>query len=126
MFSFMSLLVKYKSVFNLYTAAHYRYQLLRFSPISNFLTFFHLPGGYYLTSVYASLHLIQSLDQDKPFSSCLMPEAQEALKEWSCRRSQEAQRQKENRHSQVGARCFIIALLHHRNSASVVCLFALC
>uniref|UniRef100_A0A3P8RZG7 Si:ch211-168d1.3 n=1 Tax=Amphiprion percula TaxID=161767 RepID=A0A3P8RZG7_AMPPE len=53
-------------------------------------------GGYYLTSVYASLCLIQSLDKDQPISGCLTPEAQEALKEWSCRRSREAQRQKEN------------------------------
>lgn len=65
-----------------------------------------VPGGYYLTSVYASLCLIQSLDREQPFSGCLTPEAQEALKEWSCRRSREAQRQKENQQSQVGTRCF--------------------
>uniref|UniRef100_A0A3Q4GCZ0 Si:ch211-168d1.3 n=1 Tax=Neolamprologus brichardi TaxID=32507 RepID=A0A3Q4GCZ0_NEOBR len=63
-------------------------------------------GGYYLTSVYASLRLIQSLDKEQPFSGCLTPEVQEALKEWSCRRSREAQRQKENQQSQVGAACF--------------------
>ncbi|XP_062300550.1 ras and Rab interactor 2 [Scomber scombrus] len=71
-------------------------------------------GGYYLTSVYASLHLIQSLDQNKPFSGCLMPETQEALKEWSCRRSQEAQKQKENRHSQ---RCVRILFQDGERSA---------
>uniref|UniRef100_A0A4W6DTF1 Si:ch211-168d1.3 n=1 Tax=Lates calcarifer TaxID=8187 RepID=A0A4W6DTF1_LATCA len=59
-------------------------------------------GGYYLTSVYASLCLIQSLDREQPFSGCLTPEAQEALKEWGCRRSREAQRQKESQQSQVG------------------------
>ncbi|XP_042256308.1 ras and Rab interactor 2 isoform X2 [Thunnus maccoyii] len=71
-------------------------------------------GGYYLTSVYASLHLIQSLDQEQPFSGCLTPEAQEALREWSCRRSQEAQRQKENRHSQ---RCVRILFQDGERSA---------
>uniref|UniRef100_A0A3Q3M3K2 Si:ch211-168d1.3 n=1 Tax=Mastacembelus armatus TaxID=205130 RepID=A0A3Q3M3K2_9TELE len=63
-------------------------------------------GGYYLTSVYASLCLIQSLDREQPFSGCLTPEAQETLKEWSCRRSREAQRQKENQQNQVGTRFF--------------------
>ncbi|XP_028420183.1 ras and Rab interactor 2 [Perca flavescens] len=57
-------------------------------------------GGYYLTSVYASLCLIQSLDREQPFTGCLTPEAQEALKEWSCRRSREAQKQKENQQSE--------------------------
>uniref|UniRef100_A0A665U6B4 Si:ch211-168d1.3 n=1 Tax=Echeneis naucrates TaxID=173247 RepID=A0A665U6B4_ECHNA len=61
-------------------------------------------GGYYLTSVYASLCLIQSLDRDQPFSGCLTAEAQEALKEWSCRRSREAQRQKESQQNQVGTK----------------------
>uniref|UniRef100_A0A673BTP6 Si:ch211-168d1.3 n=1 Tax=Sphaeramia orbicularis TaxID=375764 RepID=A0A673BTP6_9TELE len=46
-------------------------------------------GGYYLTSVYTSLCLIQGLDKDQAFSSCVTPEAQEALQEWSCRRSRE-------------------------------------
>uniref|UniRef100_A0A3Q3H1U7 Si:ch211-168d1.3 n=1 Tax=Labrus bergylta TaxID=56723 RepID=A0A3Q3H1U7_9LABR len=59
-------------------------------------------GGYYLTSVYASLCLIQSLDREQPMSGCLTPEAQDALKEWSCRRSREAQRQKETQQNQVG------------------------
>ncbi|XP_037615580.1 ras and Rab interactor 3 [Sebastes umbrosus] len=71
-------------------------------------------GGYYLTSVYASLCLIQSLDQEQPFSGCLTPEAQEALKEWSCRRSQEAQRQKENQQSQ---RCVRILFQDGERSA---------
>lgn len=62
-------------------------------------------GGYYLTSVYASLCLIQSWDRVPSPSACLTPEAQEALKEWSCRRSREAQRQKETQQSQVGSSC---------------------
>ncbi|KAK5603714.1 hypothetical protein CRENBAI_001974 [Crenichthys baileyi] len=57
-------------------------------------------GGYYLTSVYASLCLIQSLEQDQPFSGCLTPQVQEALKEWSCRRTLEAQKQKETQQTQ--------------------------
>ncbi|XP_040887325.1 ras and Rab interactor 2 [Toxotes jaculatrix] len=71
-------------------------------------------GGYYLTSVYASLCLIQSLDKDQPFSGCLTPEAQEALKEWSCRRSREAQRQKESLQSQ---RCVRILFQDGERSA---------
>ncbi|XP_004570731.1 ras and Rab interactor 2 [Maylandia zebra] len=71
-------------------------------------------GGYYLTSVYASLHLIQSLDKEQPFSGCLTPEVQEALKEWSCRRSREAQRQKENQQSQ---RCVRILFQDGERSA---------
>lgn len=59
------------------------------------------PGGYYLTSVYASLCLIQTWDREQPLSGSLTPEAQEALKEWSSRRSREAQRQKESLQSQV-------------------------
>uniref|UniRef100_A0A3Q2CZM9 Si:ch211-168d1.3 n=1 Tax=Cyprinodon variegatus TaxID=28743 RepID=A0A3Q2CZM9_CYPVA len=59
-------------------------------------------GGYYLTSVYASLCLIQSLEQDPPFSGCLTPQVQDALKEWSSRRTLEAQKQKETQQSQVG------------------------
>ncbi|XP_026018161.1 ras and Rab interactor 2 isoform X6 [Astatotilapia calliptera] len=76
-------------------------------------------GGYYLTSVYASLRLIQSLDKEQPFSGCLTPEVQEALKEWSCRRSREAQRQKENQQSQLGAASICLELsqcaLAHKN-----------
>ncbi|XP_035462230.2 ras and Rab interactor 2 [Scophthalmus maximus] len=71
-------------------------------------------GGYYLTSAYASLCLIQSLDQERPLSGCLTPEAQEALKEWSCRRSREAQRQKE---SQQNQRCVRILFQDGERSA---------
>ncbi|XP_041821441.1 ras and Rab interactor 2 [Chelmon rostratus] len=71
-------------------------------------------GGYYLTSVYASLCLIQSMDREQPFSGCLTPEAQEALKEWSCRRSREAQRQKENQQNQ---RCVRILFQDGERSA---------
>ncbi|KAM9836847.1 ras and Rab interactor 2 [Aulostomus maculatus] len=71
-------------------------------------------GGYYLTSVYASLCLIQSLDREQPVSGCLTPEAQEALKEWSCRRSREAQRQKENQQNQ---RCVRILFQDGERSA---------
>ncbi|XP_026154516.1 ras and Rab interactor 2 [Mastacembelus armatus] len=71
-------------------------------------------GGYYLTSVYASLCLIQSLDREQPFSGCLTPEAQETLKEWSCRRSREAQRQKENQQNQ---RCVRILFQDGERSA---------
>uniref|UniRef100_UPI0037E93759 ras and Rab interactor 2 n=1 Tax=Semicossyphus pulcher TaxID=241346 RepID=UPI0037E93759 len=71
-------------------------------------------GGYYLTSVYASLCLIQSLDSEQPISGCLTLDAQEALKEWSCRRSREAQRQKENQQSQ---RCVRILFQDGERSA---------
>ncbi|KAF7229953.1 ras and Rab interactor 2 isoform X1 [Nothobranchius furzeri] len=57
-------------------------------------------GGYYLTSVYVSLCLIQNLEQGQPFSGSLTPQVQDSLKEWSCRRSLEAQKQKENQQSQ--------------------------
>nr|XP_057922788.1 ras and Rab interactor 3 [Doryrhamphus excisus] len=71
-------------------------------------------GGSYLTSMFASLHLIQSMDRDRPASGCLTPEAQEALKEWRCRRSREAQRQKENLQSQ---RCVRILFQDGERSA---------
>ncbi|XP_065806507.1 ras and Rab interactor 2 [Labrus bergylta] len=71
-------------------------------------------GGYYLTSVYASLCLIQSLDREQPMSGCLTPEAQDALKEWSCRRSREAQRQKETQQNQ---RCVRILFQDGERSA---------
>ncbi|XP_068443822.1 ras and Rab interactor 2 [Clinocottus analis] len=71
-------------------------------------------GGYYLTSVYASLCLIQSLDREQPVLGCLTPEAQEALQEWSSRRSREAQRQKENQQSQ---RCVRILFQDGERSA---------
>uniref|UniRef100_A0A667XH00 Si:ch211-168d1.3 n=1 Tax=Myripristis murdjan TaxID=586833 RepID=A0A667XH00_9TELE len=58
-------------------------------------------GGYYLTSVYASLRLIQSLEGDQPPPAGLTQEAQEALREWGCRRNREAQRHKENQQTQV-------------------------
>lgn len=61
-------------------------------------------GGYYLTSVYASLHLIQNLEQGQRFSGRLTPQVQDALKEWSCRRSLEAQKQKDSQQSQVGTK----------------------
>ncbi|KPP73923.1 ras and Rab interactor 2-like [Scleropages formosus] len=56
-------------------------------------------GGYYLTSVYASLCWIQS----KPESGVpgnLTDKAQESLREWSQRRIQEAQNQKEAQQNQ--------------------------
>ncbi|XP_064181818.1 ras and Rab interactor 2 isoform X1 [Anguilla rostrata] len=56
-------------------------------------------GGYYLTSVYASLCLIQSQSDTVPPNG-LTREAQEALKEWNRRRSQEAQNQKDAQHNQ--------------------------
>ncbi|XP_033961521.1 LOW QUALITY PROTEIN: ras and Rab interactor 2 [Pseudochaenichthys georgianus] len=71
-------------------------------------------GGYYLTSVYASLCLIQSLERDQPFSGCLTAEAEGALKEWSCRRSRDAQRQKESQQSQ---RCVRILFQDGERSA---------
>uniref|UniRef100_A0A3B4AHI8 VPS9 domain-containing protein n=1 Tax=Periophthalmus magnuspinnatus TaxID=409849 RepID=A0A3B4AHI8_9GOBI len=58
-------------------------------------------GGYYLTSVYASLCLIQTWDREKPLGGFMTPQAQEALQEWSSRRSREAQRHKDNQHNQV-------------------------
>ncbi|XP_041707493.1 ras and Rab interactor 2 [Coregonus clupeaformis] len=50
-------------------------------------------GGYYLTSVYASLCLIQSKPEVVP-SSGLTHEARDSLKDWSRRRSSQAQSQK--------------------------------
>ncbi|XP_041750287.1 ras and Rab interactor 2-like [Coregonus clupeaformis] len=50
-------------------------------------------GGYYLTSVYASLCLIQSQPEEMP-SSGLTQEARDSLKDWSQRRSSQAQSQK--------------------------------
>uniref|UniRef100_A0A672NHX3 Si:ch211-168d1.3 n=1 Tax=Sinocyclocheilus grahami TaxID=75366 RepID=A0A672NHX3_SINGR len=57
-------------------------------------------GGYYLTSVYASLCLIQSKPEAMPTCS-LTNEAQEYLREWSRRRGQEAKSQKDNQLKQV-------------------------
>ncbi|KAF4098473.1 ras and Rab interactor 2 [Onychostoma macrolepis] len=53
-------------------------------------------GGYYLTSVYASLSLIQSQPEDVP-PNCLTNQARESLKEWSRRRSNETTSQKDNK-----------------------------
>lgn len=65
-------------------------------------SFFHLfvIGGYYLTSVHASLYLIQSKPGIAPTCS-LTSEAQESLREWSRRRGQEAKTQKDNQQKQV-------------------------
>uniref|UniRef100_A0A8C9SQD0 Si:ch211-168d1.3 n=1 Tax=Scleropages formosus TaxID=113540 RepID=A0A8C9SQD0_SCLFO len=67
-------------------------------------------GGYYLTSVYASLCWIQS----KPESGVpgnLTDKAQESLREWSQRRIQEAQNQKEAQQNQVSPKqCEVQAL----------------
>lgn len=57
-------------------------------------------GGYYLTSVYASLCLIQSKPGATPTCS-LTNEAQEYLREWSRRRGQEAKTQKDSQLKQV-------------------------
>ncbi|KAL1252862.1 hypothetical protein QQF64_017555 [Cirrhinus molitorella] len=53
-------------------------------------------GGYYLTSVYASLSLIQSQPEDVPPNG-LTNQARESLKEWSRRRSNETTSQKDNK-----------------------------
>ncbi|XP_062239439.1 ras and Rab interactor 2 [Platichthys flesus] len=71
-------------------------------------------GGYYLTSVFASLRLIQGLDGEQPAAGGLTPEAREALEEWSSRRSREAQRQKE---SQQNQRCVRILFQDGERSA---------
>ncbi len=59
-----------------------------------------LEGGYYLTSVYASLSLIQSQPEDVPPNG-LTNQARESLKEWSRRRSNETTSQKDNKLHQV-------------------------
>ncbi|XP_052443420.1 ras and Rab interactor 2 [Carassius gibelio] len=53
-------------------------------------------GGYYLTSVYASLSLIQSQPEDVPPNG-LTNQARASLKEWSRRRSNETTSQKDNK-----------------------------
>ncbi|XP_051960513.1 ras and Rab interactor 2-like isoform X2 [Xyrauchen texanus] len=53
-------------------------------------------GGYYLTSVYASLNLIQS-QPEGVLHSGLTNQARESLKEWSRRRSNETTNQKDNK-----------------------------
>ncbi|TRY54138.1 hypothetical protein DNTS_034823 [Danionella cerebrum] len=52
-------------------------------------------GGYYLTSLYASLSLIQSQPDVPP--NCLTNQARQCLKEWSRRRSSETTSQKDGR-----------------------------
>ncbi|KAK7171120.1 hypothetical protein R3I94_001130 [Phoxinus phoxinus] len=56
-------------------------------------------GGYYLTSVYASLCLIQNKPGTTP-TCTLTNEAQEYLREWSRRRGQEAKTQKDSQQKQ--------------------------
>uniref|UniRef100_A0A673IJK5 Ras and Rab interactor 2-like n=1 Tax=Sinocyclocheilus rhinocerous TaxID=307959 RepID=A0A673IJK5_9TELE len=57
-------------------------------------------GGYYLTSVYASLSLILSQPEDVPPNG-LTNQARESLKEWSRRRSNETTSPKDNKLHQV-------------------------
>ncbi|KAK0154987.1 Ras and Rab interactor 2 [Merluccius polli] len=58
-------------------------------------------GGYYLSSVYASLCLIQSLAAQQPRPpGCLTRKAQEELREWGRRRGREAQLHRENQRIQ--------------------------
>ncbi|XP_072562685.1 ras and Rab interactor 2 isoform X2 [Paramormyrops kingsleyae] len=57
-------------------------------------------GGYYLTSVYASLCLIQSQPEAVPPGG-LTRKAQESLREWSQRRSKEGQNQNHQRFVRV-------------------------
>ncbi|XP_051988894.1 ras and Rab interactor 2-like [Xyrauchen texanus] len=56
-------------------------------------------GGYYLTSFYASIWLIQSKPGSTPTCS-LTNEAQQSLREWSRRRGQEAKAQKDSQQKQ--------------------------
>uniref|UniRef100_A0A673LVZ7 Si:ch211-168d1.3 n=1 Tax=Sinocyclocheilus rhinocerous TaxID=307959 RepID=A0A673LVZ7_9TELE len=69
-------------------------------------------GGYYLTSVYASLCLIQSKPGAMPTCS-LTNEAQEYLREWSRRRGQEAKTQKDNQLKQVETIDFVWDTVTH-------------
>lgn len=62
---------------------------------------FSFKGGYYLTSVYASLSLIQSQPEAVPPSG-LTNQARESLKEWSRRRSKESTSPRDNKLHQVG------------------------
>ncbi|KAJ7996335.1 hypothetical protein DPEC_G00236030 [Dallia pectoralis] len=62
----------------------YMMELLEFSYLTG-------EGGYYLTSVYASLHLIQSMSEAVP-SGGLTQEARDSLKNWSRRRSSQVQK----------------------------------
>ncbi|KAJ8007927.1 hypothetical protein DPEC_G00099260 [Dallia pectoralis] len=60
-------------------------------------------GGYYLTSVYASLCLIQSLEMEGSPSppKGLTPETQNRLREWGRRRSLDAKSNRERQQKQV-------------------------
>lgn len=75
-------------------------QLLLFIFIINHHYYYCLEGGYYLTSLYASLSLIQSQPEDVPPNG-LTNQARESLKEWSRRRSNETINQKDNQLPQV-------------------------
>ncbi|XP_061092449.1 ras and Rab interactor 2 [Conger conger] len=89
-------------------------------------------GGYYLTSIYASLCLIQSQSEPVPPSG-VTREAQESLKEWTRRRSQEAQNQKDTQQNQRFARvlfqdgeCSIVRTVLWKAGDSVEALARLC
>ncbi|CAL8242044.1 unnamed protein product [Merluccius merluccius] len=72
-------------------------------------------GGYYLSSVYASLCLIQSLAAQQPRPpGCLTRKAQEELREWGRRRGREAQLHRENQRIQ---RCVRILFQDGEQSA---------
>ncbi|KAK3546025.1 hypothetical protein QTP70_019941 [Hemibagrus guttatus] len=89
-------------------------------------------GGYYLTSIYASLCLIQS-QPGTPCPGGLTNEAQENLREWSKRRSQEAKLHKENQQNQRFVRilfqnseCCAARTLHWKAGESVEVLTRTC
>ncbi|KAL4648187.1 ras and Rab interactor 1 [Arapaima gigas] len=71
-------------------------------------------GGYYLTSVYASLCLIQSQPEAVPPGG-LTRKARESLSGWSCRRSKEAQQQKDFQKHQM----FVRVLFQEGDCSSV-------
>lgn len=83
-------------------------------------------GGYYLTSVYASLCLIQSKPGTPPTCS-LTNEAQEYLREWSRRRGQEAKTQKDSQQKQVEnnthTHSFTLKIYNTQSNVFVVVLF---
>ncbi|XP_062849448.1 ras and Rab interactor 2 [Trichomycterus rosablanca] len=89
-------------------------------------------GGYYLTSVYASLCLIQS-QPGTPCPGGLTNGAQENLKEWSRRRAQEAKLQKESHQNQKFVRvlfqnteCSAARTLHWKFGETVEALTRTC
>ncbi|MCI4377152.1 hypothetical protein PGIGA_G00200380 [Pangasianodon gigas] len=89
-------------------------------------------GGYYLTSIYASLCLIQS-QPGTPCPGGLTNEAQEYLREWSKRRSQEAKLHKESQQNQRFVRilfqnteCCAARTLHWKAGESVEVLTRTC